>query len=733
MSFVEHRFKVSEATVDKIKSLTPPFGYNGFGELTFWRTYSRIKNNEGQEDWADVCIRNTEGTFSIRKDWYLKNHIQWDEDYWREYSNKFIHAMFMMQWMPPGRGLWAMGSDFVYERGAMALYNCAYTDLNSKTLGPDISWLMDCLMHGVGVGFGPIRDDGFKIYNPVGTYDYVIPDTREGWCHSEQTLIDAYTKPGQKKPRFIYDKVRGPGLPIKGFGGISSGPEPLKDLHERTIAEFEKYNTRPEYDSVYLFTNLANHTGCCVVAGNVRRSAELAKGKVRDKTFMNLKNYDLYPEREAFGWMSNNSVELETDEDFMMLGEIAKSVIRNGEPGYINRRNMPFARIGKKMKGLRKDKAKGFNPCGEIPLEDKEVCNVVETLPTMCTNKEEWLRACDFATFYSSTVSLIPTHQPATNRVVARNRRIGVSIVDFSGWKLKESVHKVTKYMREGYKLIRKANKKLNEEAGVPVSIRVTTIKPGGTGPKLPGKTPGIGHPTFDYTIRRIRVAKNSPVHPLLVKAGIPFEEDYFDKYTDVFEFPILQGPAKPAYEVSLWEQAMNLILVQREWADNAVSNTLYFKPKWPLIEVVDCNFERCLDNLIGVAACYEIHYNHLTSYEVPNRYKIRIEWHKAPSRGISKMWIYEYDPTHEEDSIEPVLSAIAPHTKSVSLLPHSCKGAYRQMPEEGISKTEYEMRLAAIGTIDWSSLKGSDGIDEKYCSGPICEIPNVESLRLVR
>ncbi len=338
----------------------------------------------------------------------------------------------------------------------------------------------------------------------------------------------------------------------------------------------------------------------------------------------------------------------------------------------------------------------------------------------MCPDHEAWLQSCEYATVYMSTVSLLPTHQPSTNRVVARNRRIGASIIDYTGWKLDQGVHKVTKYMREGYKKVRATNKWMNEEAGIPLAIRHTTIKPGGTGPKLPGKTPGIGHPNFAETLRRVRVAKNSPVHVLLVEAGVPYEPDYFDKYTDVFGWPIIQGPAKPAEQVSLWEQAMNLILVQREWADNAVSNTLNFRPMWPLVDNIDSDFYPRIVHYIGEAAWYQIQYEKLAEYNVPERWKIRVKWN---GKLIEEINVHEYDANHEEDDIEPVLSALAPVTKSVSMLPHSAKGAYRQMPEEGISRAEYEERLAAITPIDWSRLSGSDGIDERYCSGQSCEI----------
>lgn len=76
-----------------------------------------------------------------------------------------------------------------------------------------------------------------------------------------------------------------------------------------------------------------------------------------------------------------------------------------------------------------------------------------------------------------TTVSLLPTHHPSTNRIVARNRRIGASIVDVSGWKKEQGVNRVTAFVRKGYKIIVKTAKNLNGEAGVPAPIRHTTIK----------------------------------------------------------------------------------------------------------------------------------------------------------------------------------------------------------------------------------------------------------------
>jgi ribonucleoside-triphosphate reductase len=812
--YVNERFRLSPDTRLTLMGLKPSFGYNGFGELTFYRTYSRAKyeyavgevdaagrqvvnpdgspvthtpftrhpgdyrlNHKqakeqlaifrdrhrgdpgaddaekfvlvdrmyGQETWAECVIRVIEGVLSIRKDWYVKHGIAWEDEQWQAFGREMGLTLFDMWWMPPGRGLWAMGTEFVYERGALALQNCGFKVI-SDDFGKDLHWIMDALMCGVGVGFWPKRSDDLKLTEPHSSKPFLVPDSREGWIALIKKACDAFVH-GTPLPVPDYSRVRAAGSPIRGFGGVASGPGPLHALYEEVLKYCRWYvagvNADGQtYDSVMLKTDLANAVGCCVVAGNVRRSAELSCCPISDPVFMDLKNYEKYEYREQIGWMSNNSVMLETHEDFGMLGEIAKRVIRNGEPGYINRRNMPHGRVGKfedwATYRLREDKAVGFNPCGEMPQEDAETCNIGESLPTRAMNPDplidfaldsqggrfgepidRWYLALRFVTFYCSTVSLLPTHRPETNAVIARNRRIGVGIIDVSGWKHQHGVHKITRWMRDGYKVVRRVNKELANEAGVVESNRVTTIKPGGTTPKLGGKTPGIGNPTFVHTLRRVRVGVNTPIYGVL-KDAVPHEPDVMSRGTEVFEFPILQGPAKPALDVGLWEQAATLVLVQREWADNAVSNTLYFRPRWYTVSKIE---------------------GRVDSVELPNGQIVTVD-QVDPDRGLvvgeeyrlvfKKDWdstgrkakvlhIQRFDPKNEEDDIEPVLSFIAPLTKSVSLLPHSPVGAYPQMPEEGITPEEYERRRRGLKLVDWAKYCGSDGQDEKYCQGDTC------------
>jgi ribonucleoside-triphosphate reductase len=735
MSYIEEVFSLSDETSDYIQSLCPKFGFDGFGEVIFYRTYSRVKrdiygNEVGQESWNDVVERVTNGTFTIRKDFYLKNKINWNEIWWQAYARKFAESLFHMFWVPPGRGLWAMGTSFIYERGSMALYNCSYTKLTGDNLADDIEWLMDSLMLGVGVGFEPVRDN-FKVFVPQGTFHYIIEDTRESWAHSVRLLIEAFTLPNSKLPIFDYRRIRPEGLPIRGFGGLSSGPDPLKALHQQIITYFERYLSSTKdnpYDIVRLKTDIANAVGCCVVAGNVRRSAEIALGEITDQTFLELKNYEKYPERKNIGWMSNNTVKCIEDEHFELLGEIAKRVVVRGEPGFANLKNFPIGRVGKKKQypSGRKDNAIGLNPCGEITLEHRETCNVVETCPTRCPNVNTWYEACNFASFYASTVALLPTHQSSTNAVVARNRRIGVSIIDGAYWIQTEGLHKVTKYLRNGYKIITETNKWANGEAGVPEAIKKTTIKPGGTVPKLTGGIGGIGYATFNYTLRRVRIAHNNPIVPILTSAGVPYEPDIFDPKTLIFEFPTYQH-GKPAEKTSLWEQAFNLVTFQREWSDNAVSNTLYFKPKWTLKKVYSKLYGHKI-HLKDAWRSYTAKFFGVKRHDLPNvdvwddgSKKFEITRDEKTGR-ITQLKLYDYNPNHEEDVIAPVMAHIAPLIKSCSLLPHAEIGVYPQMPEEGLTEKEYQDRTSVLGLFDWSTFSGSDGIDERYCHGPNCE-----------
>ncbi len=570
---INERYRLPQAIREELRQRPVRWGFGPLSEATYYRTYSRQTEDGRQERWDDTVARVVEGVLSIRKDWY-KNVVgkRWRDGDAHAVAGRLAYAVYDMRMLPPGRGLWAMGTDYIFERGSHALNNCGAVDVTTS-LSDSAHWLMDSLMCGVGVGF--TTNNARLKFKPIKTETtlYAVPDTKEGWTESVRLLILSYER-GGKTVTFDYSKIRPKGAPIRGFGGVSSGPGPLKELHKRVRKYLDDYSF--EGEQTRLIADVMNAIGACVVAGNVRRSAELAVGAPGDETFLDLKNYALNPERQEIGWMSNNSVALFEDEDFLMLPDIAERIHDNGEPGILNLKNVrKYGRSGEKQA----DDAVAVNPCGEIPLESAELCNLVEVFPTRCNG--DFHQVLELATYYASTVALLRSHSEETNAVVARNRRIGVSVSGVADWLDGTSTAHVFSQLNHGYDVVKETNHKLAKAAGVNDSIRVTTVKPSGTVSLLAGVSSGMHHPLSPHVLRRIRIAEGSPVAAILKAAKVPHEKDVYSASTEVFEFPLAYGEGKTrsVKQVSIWEQAYIVMMLQKAWADNAVSNTLTFQP----------------------------------------------------------------------------------------------------------------------------------------------------------
>lgn len=277
----KNTFTLSDDFISTYKRRKPPFGFNGLGELVYLRTYSRLKADGNNERWWETVRRVVEGTYSMQKRWIRANHSGWDDEQAQRSAEEMYDRMWNMKFLPPGRGLWAMGSPLTEERGLFAaLLNCAFvsTDTIAKDLSESFCFLMDASMLGIGVGFDTkgagqltIHAPIVKNYNNTGDLPnlYQIPDTREGWVESVRLILDSYFKPNQLEVWPLYEAVRPAGRPIKGFGGVSAGPEPLQELHNAIKGIFDKC-----VGKAITATNIVdvmNLIGKCVVAGNVRR------------------------------------------------------------------------------------------------------------------------------------------------------------------------------------------------------------------------------------------------------------------------------------------------------------------------------------------------------------------------------------------------------------------------------------------------------------------------------
>ena len=667
-------FHLNEDFVSSYTDKTVPWGYtdagkNSIGEITFMRTYSRLKEDGSKETWVDVCRRVIEGMYSIQKDHCWTNRLPWNGVQAQASAQEAFDRLFNLKWTPPGRGLWMMGTEYVMEKkNSAALQNCAFVSTDSMTKSnpaKPFRFLMEASMLGIGVGFDTKgKDKGFTVHKPTEkTYEVKISDTREGWRDSTADLINSYLKADLPTSVFDYSEIREAGLPIKGFGGTSSGPGPLIKLHTQLRELFDSRIGQP-VDSI-LITDIANLIGVCVVSGNVRRSAELALGQPDDVDFINAKNADAFPVRNSYdqdkpgwGWMSNNSLEATVGMDYTPFVE---NIALNGEPGFI------WLDVSRKYGRLNdpinnKDyRVSGYNPCAEQSLESFECCTLVETYINRHDSLEDYKRTLKFAYLYAKTVTLIPTHWEETNAIMQRNRRIGCSVSGLAAFADVKGLPVLRDWLDTGYNEVQKWDTLYSEWLCVRESVKTTTVKPSGTVSILAGETPGVHWPVGgQYVLRSIRFSKIDPMVPLFEKAGYKIEDSITDPdNTVVVYFPVKSVAVRPEGEVSIFEKANLAAFAQQYWSDNSVSVTLSF------------------------------------------------------------------DKETEAKHVGTILHMYEGRLKTVSFLPQG-KDVYPQQPYTEISEAEYNEYVGKLKKINLNGIYKKNALDaagEAYCTTDVCEI----------
>ncbi|EPC98915.1 ribonucleotide reductase subunit alpha, partial [Lacticaseibacillus paracasei subsp. paracasei CNCM I-4648] len=435
-------------------------------------------------------------------------------------------------------------------------------------------------------------------------------DTREGWVLANAKVIDhhfAATNPsGQTKLVLDITNIRPKGARIHGFGGTASGPMPLiemlLDINKLLNARVGQHLTAVDA------TDIGNLIGKTVVAGNVRRSAEMSLGSADDDDFITMKQdqKQLYHHR----WASNNSVAINTQ--FDAYSPIAHAIAKNGEPGIVNLElSRRFGRIADGENAENDPDVEGTNPCGEISLANGEPCNLFEVFPVVAVEQGWKLKqAFTLAARFAKRVTFSHYDWQVSRDIIKKNRRIGVSMSGIQDWFLNDFGRRVVsgfesvvdpqtgkmvqkpiydpeiKQAVDGlYHTVVNADQAYSDALGCEPSRKHTTVKPSGTVAKLAGVSEGMHFHYAGYLIQRIRFQGNDPLLPALQACGYHIEPDVYTKGTMVVEFPIRAAHADdPAFAsagtVSIAEQIATQAFLQTYWSDNAVSCTVTFQPK---------------------------------------------------------------------------------------------------------------------------------------------------------
>ena len=546
-----------------------PVPWGEVGYPTFKRTYARKKGN-ATEEWHDTVERVVEACNKQLGCGFT------------EMEQENVRAMMMnLKGTVAGRFLWQLGTKTVDRLGLPSLQNCAFTVVDHP-IRP-FTWAFEMLMLGSGVGYNIQRENVYQLpkvrrkvkveRKDVNDADFIVPDSREGWVELLKRVLEASFVTGEGFS-FATHLIRPAGSPIKGFGGTASGSEDLVwgMLEINKILNSRSGKRLSSVDCL----DIMNIIGKIVVAGNVRRSAQIALGDVDDIEYLQAKRWDLggIPNWRA---MSNNSVVC--DDVTKLPEEFWEGYKGNGEPyGLINLE--ATRRMGRTGEIQYKDLlVMGYNPCAEQGLESKETCCLAEIyLPNIETYAE--LKLVLRLLYRINKHSLaMPCAIKDTEEIVHKNMRMGIGVTGYL-----QASEEQQGWLSDAYTYIRAYDKEYSALKGFPESIKLTTVKPSGTLSLLAGVTAGA-HPAYSqHYIRRIRMATESELVKVCRNNGYHVEyvrnfDGTEDHSTVVVSFPCeFPEGTRLANDMSAVDQLEVIKRLQAEWSDNSVSVTIYYR-----------------------------------------------------------------------------------------------------------------------------------------------------------
>jgi ribonucleoside-triphosphate reductase (thioredoxin) len=553
--------------------------WSSVGYLTYKRTYSRRLDeqniNSDTEEFADTIKRVVDATETQLK-------CGFDE----EEKERLTGYLLGLKGSVAGRFLWQLGTDTVGKLGLASLQNCAFTVIDKPVL--PFTWAMDMLMLGSGVGYNiqkehvdklPKVRKNFKAPQRLDKADanFIVPDSREGWVALlGKTLKAAFLahETGQQTFTYSTQLIRGKGAPIKGFGGTASGPEDLCWGIQKISEVIEKRAGKKMRPIDCL--DVMNIIGAVVVAGNVRRSAQIAIGDPDDVEYLLSKRWDMgtIPSWRA---MSNNSVvcsDISELHDYFWEGYEGK-----GEPfGLIN---LELSRLVGRLgdTAYPDPDVMGYNPCAEQSLASFETCCLAEVFLPNVDSYNEFVDICKLLYRVNKHSLALECHQKDTEAIVHKNMRMGIGVTG-----VLQATKEQRGWLEKAYIDLRRFDSIYSFQKGFPISIKLTTCKPSGTLSLLPGVTPGI-HPGYaQYMIRRIRISADHSLVNVCREHGydVEFQRNFDgseDHSTVVVSFPFSYPEGtKLAADMTAIDQLKEVKKLQKEWSDNSVSCTVYYR-----------------------------------------------------------------------------------------------------------------------------------------------------------
>lgn len=613
-------------------STTPtptPTPFGPIGEDVYRRTYSRLHNGK-QEDWPDTVQRVVEGNVAL------------DPAVPSAERREIAALMNRFALLPAGRHLWVTGVEGITGEARRNCWRAPFTN----RLADHFEFLGSMLLLGGGVGAnyseeylsqaGAVHPVSLSIHCDPAHRDYEavraaagefwsdiptgmqVEDSREGWVDAWGALFDSATYPAETAVVLDVSKVRPAGDPILTFGGTASGPAPLVSSIVGIARVLAKAVGR---HLTGLEAMQCDHAiASAVVAGGARRSARMSIMHWRDPSIM---QFIHCKEDHMEHWTTNISVEVDAaffealrsgdDHALSVLEQVTVGMHRDGEPGFYNSH---LASIGER------GDVRSTNPCGEVPLEMGESCNIGSVdIGLFGTDHAGAERAFRLMTRFLIRQTLTEIRLKGGAEVESRNRRIGVGFLGLQEWAAAHGVRyediattpSLRAQLRRFREVCRQEADAYCDDLGLPRCIKVTAVAPNGTIAQLRGTQPGAHAILARWYIRNVRYTTGDPRIEAAQRNGLKVEPCVYAANTMVVSYPVAD-PLVQAFgtdvvqqidEVSIADQFAVLAAVTEEFTGghdgNGVSFTASFDPEAVTIEELRSAVRQWLPHVKGM------------------------------------------------------------------------------------------------------------------------------------
>lgn len=309
--------------------------------------------------------------------------------------------------------------------------------------------------------------------------------------------------------------------------------------------------------------------------------------------------------------MSNNSIAFidKPKEEFLTL--VFEMMQMEGEPGFVNlgeaaRRVLKQLGNDNPTRDEIHEKAYslGLNPCVEIILHSKNVCNLTTIDLTKFVvdgklDKEGLIRAQELSARIGLRMTLTTLELPEWDKTQKRDRLLGVSL---TGWKDAVGMLDYDQDQEDELKTLlhdvaHEAANKYSKELRVNAPMFVTAVKPEGTLSQVAGGvSSGLHWAHSPYFIRRIRVNATDPLvkvakelgweihaevgtNNLMSELDLGTAEAINLASTLVIDFPVKSTAKETKDDISIDDQFDNYFSFQGLYTDMNTSNTMTVKP----------------------------------------------------------------------------------------------------------------------------------------------------------